>query len=119
MYTTRNTVLIALMQVGVIVFGVLGAAICRKVGVDQGVGLLLPTVILYNLGMLGFLIPMGWSVLTVVVLRHPRISDGVKGGVFWLGVMILLGLVVFVLLADFGPGVFHGVGFYAAGEREL
>jgi len=117
MYTTRNTVLIALMQVVVIVFGVLGAAVGRKVG--TGAVMPLPTLILYQVGMLGFLIPMVWSVVTVVVLRHPRISDGVKGLVFWLGVLLLLGLAGFVTWADIGPWAFNDFGVRGLGGQEI
>lgn len=104
MFTIRNIVIVALMQVGVIVAGVLASGLCHRFWTMNGVAALpLATLLLYHYSVLWFAIPIGWSLLALTLRNRPQISDDAKSLVFSLGVILLLTLVVFVVLADVAP----------------
>jgi len=112
MYSFRNTVIVAVMQIGVIVAGVLAAGLWHKAW--SGMAMPFPASILYSYGIAGFSIPWFWSFLTLILFRRPEVSDETKELMFWSGVLVLLSLVVFVLYADVTP-VFQGT-WNLAGE---
>jgi hypothetical protein len=99
MASIKNIVIVAISQVGVIVFGVLGAGICRKYGVLVP----LPTVILYNCGVMGLSIPLTWSIGAVALQLRENVSDDIKTLMFGLGVLVLVALAIFCLYADISP----------------
>lgn len=103
MFTIRNAALVAIMQVGVIVAGVLGAGLCHKAWSSSGMPMPLPVELLVNYGVFGFSIPLGWAACALSLRSRPEISDDVKNLVFWLGVLLLIALVISVLYADVTP----------------
>ena len=103
MASIKNTVIVALMQVGVIVFGVLGAAITCKQFSSMGAIISVLPVMLMHYGAFGFVLPLVWSATTLLLCRRPDISDDLKRLAFWSGVLLLLSLAVFMAYADVTP----------------
>ena len=103
MSSFRNTVVVALMQIGVIVAGVLAAGLCRKAWLSSGLAMPAPAAMLYNYGVIAFAIPVIWAVLTLSWMRRPEITDEIKGLAFWSGVLVLVLLIGFVWHADVSP----------------
>lgn len=99
----KNTVILALMQIGVIVAGVLAAGLCHKVWAGSGMALPSPTVILYDYSVLWFSIPVAWFVAALVSHGWPAVSDDIRRLTFLLGILVLLALIVFILDADVAP----------------
>jgi hypothetical protein len=100
MFTLRNTVLVALMQVGVIVAGVLASGLGHRFSVINQMPLPLPTVLLYDYGVLWFALPICWAGTALTVRNRADISDDAKQLVFLLGILLIVVLAVFVLYAD-------------------
>src|SRR5580698_1955552 len=100
MYSFRNTVIVAVMQIGVIVAGVLAAGLWHKTWSGANLAMPFPAAMLYSYGIAGFSIPLAWSILTLILIPRPEISDEAKDLMFWSGVLVLVSLVVFVLYAD-------------------
>jgi hypothetical protein len=103
MFSIRNTVIVALMQIGVIVAGVLAAGIWHKLSTSDGLNMPAKAAILYNHGAIGFLIPIIWAAFTLILLNRPEIADEIKASSFWFGVFLLLLLIGFVWQADVAP----------------
>ncbi len=103
MASIRNIVVVTIMQVAVIVVGVLAAGICHKVFLDHNVAMPSPAAVLYWHGVIGLLIPVTWGMGTVVLHLRTSASDGIKTLAFWLGVLILILMVAFILYADVTP----------------
>ncbi|HTR44039.1 MAG TPA: hypothetical protein VMH87_20690 [Pseudomonadales bacterium] len=103
MASIRNIVMVTIMQVAVIVVGVLAAGICHRVLTDHDVAMPLLASMLYWHGVIGLLIPIVWGVGTVVLHLRTNVPDGVKTLAFWLGILILIVMIVFVLYADVTP----------------
>src|SRR5580658_277439 len=103
MASIRNTVIVAMMQVGVIIAGVLAAGICHKVWTNNGVAMPIPASLLYGHGLMGFLVPTIWGTGAIVIQLHTNISDEIKTLAFWLGVLFLIALAIFIIYADVTP----------------
>ena len=103
MFSVRNVVVVAMMQIGVIVAGVLGAGLWHKFQVANGVHILTATAFLFDHGVFGFVVPVVWSAFILMLNGRQEISDAALFLAFWLGVMLLLGLTMFVIYADFFP----------------
>jgi len=104
MFTVRNAVLIALMQIGVIVTGVLAAGVCNKWWTSTGaIGLPLPTLFLINYGVVALSIPMLWIVAVLQLRRRPEVSDDAKDLAFLSGIILLLVFCIFVGYAVLSP----------------
>jgi hypothetical protein len=103
MFSIRNTVRVAIMQVGVLVAGILASGLCHRLSVFNGIILSWPAVLLYHYGVLGLGIPLGWTATALMLRRRPEISDGAKALVFLSGVLLVVALAVFVLYADVSP----------------
>ena len=103
MVSLRNIVVVAIMQVGVIVAGVLGAGICYKVWTMSDLALPLAVALLCHSGPAWLLIPLVWGAGTVALQLRSQASDDLKILAFCLGVVILIGLAVFVIYADVTP----------------
>jgi hypothetical protein len=94
MFHIKNAVLVAIMQTGVIVGGVLGAGTSYKVwktfsGLDT-----VPSSIslLMNLGPLALVVPPVWIASVLVLRLRPEVSDDAKSLAFTTGIIILLAL---------------------------
>jgi hypothetical protein len=103
MFTIYNATLVAIIQVGVIVAGVLASGLWHKASIDSGLAMPLPAGLLYSYGMIGFAVPLTWLALAMLVRRSPSISDEAKGLAFGFGVLVLIALVIFVIYANVSP----------------
>jgi len=103
MFSARNAVVVAIMQVGVIVIGVLAAGLwCHAAATDR-VMIPFPTLCLFTCGICGFMIPLIWGSCAAFVIHQSKFSDELKSLIFWLGILLLLAMVIFVLYADASP----------------
>ena len=103
MVTIRNTVVVAIMQVGVIVAGVLAAGICHRMSVSNNTAMPFLALALYSYGVVGLLIPLAWVTGAVVLQLRANFSDSITVLMFWLGILLLIALTVFVFYADVPP----------------
>jgi hypothetical protein len=103
MGSIRNTVVVAIMQVGVIVAGVLAAGVCHRIWTSRDWPLPPLVALLYNYGIAGLLIPVAWSIGAVVLQTRAGVSEDLRVLMFWLGVLALILLLLFVLYADVSP----------------
>jgi hypothetical protein len=106
MFSVRNAVVVAIMQVGVIVAGVLAAGLWCRTAVTGHVMIPFPTLCLFTYGICGFVIPLVWGSCAAFVIHQQKFSDGLKSLMFWFGVLMLLAMAVIVLYADASP-FFH------------
>jgi hypothetical protein len=103
MGSIRNTVVVAIMQVGVIVAGVLAAGLCHRIWISHDWPSPPLVVLLYNYGIVGLLIPLAWAAGAVALQIRAGVSEDVRVLMFWLGVLGLIALVVFAAYADISP----------------
>lgn len=103
MSSIRNTVVVALMQVGVIVAAVLAAGVCHRVWTGSGLVEPSPAALLYNHGVVGLLIPQAWVTGAAVLQTRSSVSEDVRILMFWLGVLLLIALIIFAAYADISP----------------
>lgn len=95
--------MVAIMQVGVIVAGVLAAGICHRMSVSNNTAMPFLALALYSYGVVGLLIPLAWVTGAVVLQLRANFSDSIKVLMFWLGILLLIALTVFVFYADVPP----------------
>jgi hypothetical protein len=118
MFTVRNTLVVAIMQVGVIVAGTLASGLCHRLFAGTNIPMPWPAALLYSYGIVGFSIPLSWATVALLVERRTKVSDDLKMLVFLSGIAILILLVFFVIDADVGPWL-HGTWSLAGdGDKE-
>jgi len=112
MASIRNTVVLAIMQVGVIVAGVLAAGLCHKILTFNNLPVPSLVTMLCSYGVAGFFIPLAWSLGAIMLQLRADVSEDVKTLIFWMGIFVLIALVAFVLYADVPPlfRVMRGMG---------
>jgi hypothetical protein len=103
MFSIKNAVYVAIMQVGVIVVGVLAAGLCEKVRVGMGARLPPAYTIFLNHTAPFLVIPLLWIAVVLWIRSRPKLSDDLKNLAFWSGVFVLITLVFFVFYADVTP----------------
>jgi hypothetical protein len=103
MFAIYNATLVAVMQVGVIVAGVLASGLWHKFATSSGMAMPNPAGLLYSYGMVGFIIPLAWLTVAILIRRSRIISDDLKSLTFWFGVLVLISLTVFMIYADVSP----------------
>ena len=103
MASIKNIVIVALSQIGVIVFGVLGAGIFHKESSLMGVLMPAPVAMLYRYGFAGLAIPLAWGAGAVVLQLRANVSDDIRNLMFALGVLLLVAGAIFCLYADISP----------------
>jgi hypothetical protein len=103
MASIKNIVIVAILQVGVIVMGVLAAGLSYKECLLTGLLMPLPVLTLYRLGFLGLFLPLAWSSCAIVFQLRANASDDLRSLMFGLGILLLLALAVFCLYADISP----------------
>jgi hypothetical protein len=103
MSSIKNIVTVAILQVGVIVFGVLAAGIVHKEWSTYDMVMPLPVAILYTYGFVAFLVPLVWSTCAVTLQLRANVSDDLRILIFWFGILLLIGLAVFCVYADVAP----------------
>ncbi len=117
MFTIRNATLVAIMQVGVIVAGVLAAGLWHKAATADGILIPFPVAFLYSYGSVGFVIPLAWIVVALLLRSRPEVSDEMKRLVFWFGVLVLIALITFVIYANVSP-CFRIMWHLSGGEND-
>jgi len=102
-FTTRNTVRVSLMQVGLIVFGVLAAALSGKALEQAGLPQSVLAVFLADYGALLFMLPLAWALLAIRWKNDPAVGAGLKLTIFLAGLALLTGFAVLGLAGAAGP----------------
>ena len=100
MFSIRNAVYVAIMQVGVIVAGVLAAVLLLKPWTEMNFPLSIPVALLINHHIIFLAVPVVWITFALLVRSRPQVSVGVKDLVFLSGILVLIALGIFVLYAD-------------------
>ncbi len=103
MFTIYNATLVAVMQVGVIVAGVLASGLWHKFMTDSRMEMPFPASCIYPYGTIGFAIPFMWIICALLLRRRDNVSDGIKSLAFWFGVLILVTLAIFMIYANVSP----------------
>ena len=103
MFTIYNATLVAVMQVGVIVAGVLASGLWHKFATDSRMDMPFPASLIYHYGTIGFAIPFIWITCALVLRSRDKVSDDIKRLAFWFGVLILVALVIFMAYANVSP----------------
>lgn len=113
LFTSRNSVIVGLMQVGIVVVGVLSAAIDARI--LRGATLPWSTRMAVHAGILFLLVPMIWSVVAAVVRVSRSTSDLSKAIAFQAGVALAVGLSIFfawAILAPWATGAWQGATLF-------
>ena len=113
MFSTKNAVMVALMQTGTIVGGVLAAGTSGKVwktmfGPDH---VPISFFQLMNFGPLALAIPIVWIVFVLVLRQRTEVSDDAKSLGFGSGVLILVVLIISISVVILGPWAGVDFGF--------
>ena len=103
MFTIGNATLVAIMQIGLIVAGVLASGLWHKFAIDSQMEMPFPASVLFNYGTIGFVIPLTWIVCALFLRSRNEVSDDVKRLAFGLGILVLIALGGFVIYADVSP----------------
>lgn len=112
-FTSRNSVIVGLMQVGIVVVGVLSAAIDARI--LRGAILPWSTRTAVQAGILFLLIPLVWSVVAAVVRVSRSTSDLAKLVAFQAGVALVVMLSIFfawAILAPWATGAWQGATLF-------
>jgi len=102
MFTILNATRLAVMQVGVITIGVLGAGLCRKMYTLGGRQPPLLTGLVADYGFIGLILPLAWIAVAVLIYRK-EVSDTVKSMMFVSGIAFVAIMVLFFVIIDFSP----------------
>jgi len=98
-FTTQNTLIVAILQVGVVVMGTLWLAVIERVHWHEAPQIPQLLNLVQHSWFLLLLVPIIWTTVAIRVLHRPRIPDGKKSATFWSGILLLLLLVVLMLAA--------------------
>ena len=88
MFTVRNAVLVALMQVGVIVAGVLLVAASRPRFDDMNCPPSIYWVAVY--GPVALVVPLLWILIVMVLRQRPGVTERARKRAFYSGIIIVL-----------------------------
>lgn len=100
MFTTKNAVMVALMQIWAIVGGVLAAGVVQRVWKSSELPVPGSVIALTSYGIVALAGPLVWIGAAAWVRQREDISDRAKSAVFALGILMLL-----VILASVGYAV--------------
>jgi len=103
MASIRNAVIVAILQVGVIVAGVLAAGLCYRAWMSSNMPPPPLITLLYDHGVAGLAIPLAWVTGAAILHTRSSVSDDVRTLMFWLGVLVLVALTIFALYTDVSP----------------
>ena len=116
MFTVKNAVYVAIMQVWVIVMGVLAGGLWLKSFNEMHVAPSAYISLLENYKHLFLIIPLIWITGTLIIRQQNNVSDETKNLIFWFGVLIVIALGVFVVYANIEP-LFHGTWSMSGGDE--
>jgi hypothetical protein len=103
-FTLRNTTLLALVQIGVIVAGVLTSGAAYQLSKQADLAPPRSVVVVSEYGWLALLIPLAWIIVTLELQRRAE-DEGVAALIAYLsGLLVLLLLLVSVSYLVIGPG---------------
>jgi hypothetical protein len=93
-FTTRNVIILALVEMGICTLGVLAAAVSLKWHADFRV--FQPTGMKYlaAYGWFAMLLPAGWAITALHILRRKEGSEGAKVLAVLAGVLLLAALLL-------------------------
>jgi hypothetical protein len=104
MFTILNATRLALIQVGILTIGVLGAGLRYKFFTMGGWQPPLLTRLAANYGVISLILPLVW--ITVAVLVHrSELSEAAKNIVFLSGAVLVAVMIISFIIIDFGQGV--------------
>jgi len=103
MFTILNAARLALMQVGVLTIGVLGAGLHHKIAAMGGWQPPLLIRVITDYGFVSLVIPLIWITVAACVHRM-SVSDTAKNMVFLSGAVLVAVIIVFFIITDFGLG---------------
>ena len=103
MSTAKNAVFVAILQVGVLVAGILVSGLWSPLLGREGAAHPPAAVLLSDYGLIGLGVPLAWILAFLLFERRPDTSRLLKDGLFWLGLLILVGAVVLVSKASWLP----------------
>src|SRR5689334_10213544 len=95
-FTIRNTAILALVQIGVIVAGVLGAGACHKWYTTFGLRTPAATALVCEYGFVALVLPVVWIVVALEALRRED-AEEFRVAAFCAGILLLVLLVVGVI----------------------
>src|SRR5262245_24635345 len=112
-FSTRNTVILALIQIGVVTAGVLGAGVVFKwyLEFSRLDTLPLSTRLLADDGWLLLTVPLIWSVYALRTLCREKAGELARGVAAISGVLLLVALIVFCRNAVLGE-LFDRIAHY-------
>ena len=116
-FTTRNAVLVALFQVGVIVFGVLTSGLSQKWWASLNTPLPATTLFLIHYGVVLLCLPVLW-IAVVLRVGLSAWADEVKGLAFGSGFILILGLLIFIGYAVLAPWRHHDFHVFDQPQEE-
>lgn len=95
-FSRRNAVLLSLMQVGVVVFGILGLAASRKLFEAGGDKVPALSLFLLNYGEVLLAAPLLWIAVAMRARRAAALPDEIKTLFFFSGFAVLAALVILI-----------------------
>ena len=102
-FTTRNAVLVALIQVGVIFAAVLGAGLAVRLYESGDATAPAMAVWIARCGLLLAAVPLAWLYLALRLRRNPETSDARKAWAFMVGLGLVGALVWLTFLSGVRP----------------
>jgi len=93
MLTIQNAARVALAQLVVIVFGILGAATSRRcwTAFDGFIPVPDSVMLAFHYGPMAMVVPVTWICLALTLRQWPEVSDDAKNLVFWAGLSLAAG----------------------------
>lgn len=103
LFSIPNAVLLALVQVGLVIIGTLGAGAGWRYRTDLHLPVPFQTAVLTEWGLWLLLVPLFWLTAVLLIRRSATIGDGAKVLAFWSGVVLIFALVAFAVPAAGKP----------------
>jgi hypothetical protein len=103
MFTTRNAIRLALIQVGVIVAGILAAGVGYHSASGMGGSMPASTLFLVHFGFLLLALPVAWITFAARLQKNGSASDRMKTLTFIVGLAMLVVLTLFSVYAAGEP----------------
>jgi hypothetical protein len=102
-FTARNTAILALTQVGVIVAGVLGAGATQKLFAQFNARTGWWTDFVASWGFLALALPIVWAALALWLLLRGEDHEAARFVTFWSGVLVVALLLLVIVRSSAGP----------------